>query len=254
MLMVSTDCSGEKQAMAPTLRMSMNIAQRIRKPMILGTTRARPENRYHDITEMLIIVMFAIPNFGLDAESFRAGLAKAMSRLLEIETGTDAAVTPLPAGKNAIKLIDFLVMVIPPAAAVLATVTSLVNLWLAAKIVGFSGRLKRPWPQLSAMTFPPMVSAALAAAAALSFVDSLVGIMAGVITASLTMAYGVLGFAVLHDVTRGIGSRPFLLGGAYAAVIMFGWPVLVLCLIGLVESAAGLRARLAQRRGPPTTT
>jgi hypothetical protein len=201
-----------------------------------------------------LIVMFAIPNFGLDAESFRAGLAKAMSRLLEIETGTDAAVTPLPAGKNAIKLIDFLVMVIPPAAAVLATVTSLVNLWLAAKIVGFSGRLKRPWPQLSAMTFPPMVSAALAAAAALSFVDSLVGIMAGVITASLTMAYGVLGFAVLHHVTRGIGSRPFLLGGAYAAVIMFGWPVLVLCLIGLIESAAGLRARLARRRGPPTTT
>jgi hypothetical protein len=98
------------------------------------------------------------------------------------------------------------------------------------------------------------VSAALAAAAALSFVDSLVGIMAGVITASLTMAYGVLGFAVLHDVTRGIGSRPFLLGGAYAAVIMFGWPVLVLCLIGLIESAAGLRARLARRRGPPTTT
>jgi hypothetical protein len=35
---------------------------------------------------------------------------------------------------------------------------------------------------------------------------------------------------------------------------MFGWPVLVLCLIGLIESVAGLRARLARRRGPPTTT
>ena len=201
-----------------------------------------------------LIVMFAIPNFGLDAESFRAGLANAMSRLLEVETGTGAAVAPLPAGTNAKRLIDFLVVVIPPTAAVLATVTSLVNLWLAARIVSFSGRLKRPWPQLSAMTFPPMVSAALAAAVALSFIDSLVGIIAGVIAASLMMAYGVLGFAVLHDVTRGIGSRPFLLGGTYAAVIMFGWPVLVLCLVGLIESAAGLRARMARRRGPPATT
>ena len=54
MLMVSTDCSGEKQAMAPTFRMSKNIAHRMRRPLILGTTRARPENRYQPITEMLI--------------------------------------------------------------------------------------------------------------------------------------------------------------------------------------------------------
>ena len=55
MLMVSTDCSGEKQATAPTLRMSTNIAMRIRSPRIFGTTRARPENRYQDITEMLMM-------------------------------------------------------------------------------------------------------------------------------------------------------------------------------------------------------
>ena len=55
MLMVKTDCSGEKQAMAPTFRMSMNIGMRIRSPRILGMTRARPENRYQDITEMLMM-------------------------------------------------------------------------------------------------------------------------------------------------------------------------------------------------------
>ena len=55
MLMVSTDCSGEKQATAPTFRMSTNIATRIRSPLILGMTRARPENRYQDITEMLMM-------------------------------------------------------------------------------------------------------------------------------------------------------------------------------------------------------
>ena len=60
---------------------------------------------------------------------------------------------------NAGRLIDFLVAAVPPAAAVLATVTSLVNLWLAARIVNFSGLLKRPWPQRSRLeAFPPFAS------------------------------------------------------------------------------------------------
>lgn len=200
-----------------------------------------------------LTVLFAIPNFGLDAESFRTGLARALSRMLEIDTGTNA-VPPVPGVSNAKRLIDFLVIVIPPTAAVLATVTSLINLWLAGRVVTFSGRLKRPWPQLSGMTFPPMASVALALAVALSLVGGLLGIIASVISASLFMAYGVLGFAVLHNITRGIKSRPFLLGGIYASVVVFGWPVLAFCGLGLLETMLGLRARLAQRRGPPAPT
>jgi hypothetical protein len=202
-----------------------------------------------------LIVIVAIPNFGLDAESFRAGLRGALSRMLQIDTGAPAGEPPsLPGVSNASRLIDFLVEVIPLAAAVLATITNLLNLWLAARVVKFSGRLTRPWPQLSAMTFPPVVAAALAIAVILSFFGGLVGIVAGVLAASLLIAYGVLGFAVLHDITLGIGSRPFLLSGVYAAVIVFGWPVLALCLLGLIDTAIGLRARAARKRGPPAIT
>ena len=202
-----------------------------------------------------LVVIVAIPNFGLDAESFRAGLHSALARMLQVETGTaPAQPLSLPGVSNAKRLLDFLVEVIPPAAAVLATITNLVNLWLAARVVKFSGRLTRPWPQLPAMTFPPTVSILLAVAVALSFLGGLVGIVAGVLSASLLIAYGVLGFAVLHDITRGIGSRRFLLGGIYASVMVFGWPILALCLIGLIEAAVGLRARVARKRGPPAVT
>ena len=152
------------------------------------------------------------------------------------------------------RLIDFLVTAIPPAAAVLATITNVLNLWLAGAIVKFSGLLKRPWPPLAAMTFPRALTAALAIAVVLSFVGSLIGIVAGVLSASLLMAYGVLGFAVLHAITRGMASRIFLLGGVYAAVLVFGWPVLALCLLGLIEAAIDLRARIARTRGPPAPT
>jgi hypothetical protein len=197
-----------------------------------------------------LVVLVAIPSFGTDAESFRAGLHKALAQMLRIEGGVLADVTK-PGARNTDRLIDFLVSAIPPAAAVLATITNAINLWLAARIVKFSGRLTRPWPALPAMTFPRLTAAALAAAIALSFLGNMVGIVAGVLSASLLMAYGVLGFAVLHAITKGIASRGFVLAGVYAAVIVLGWPVLALCLLGLIETAIDLRARIARKRGPP---
>jgi hypothetical protein len=79
----------------------------------------------------------------------------------------------------------------------------------------------------------------------------LVGILANVVSASLLIAYGVLGFAVLHAITQGMSARPFILAGTYIAVLMVGWLVLALCLLGLVDAAIDLRARVARKRGPP---
>ena len=202
-----------------------------------------------------LVVIVAIPNFGLDAESFRAGLRHALTHVLRAETDAPADAPPsMPGVTNVGLLIDFLVSAIPPAAAVLATITNVLNLWLGGVIVKFSGRLRRPWPALAAMTFPRAVAAALTIAVALSFLGSLVGIVAGVFSASLLMAYGVLGFAVLHAITRGLASRIFVLAGVYIAVLVLGWPVLALCLLGLIEAAIDLRARIANTRGPPAPT
>jgi hypothetical protein len=199
-----------------------------------------------------LVVVVAIPNFGIDAESFRTGMHHALARLLRVETGEPAG-GPLsvPGVSNTDQLIDFLVAALPPAAAVLATITNAFNLWLAGRIVKFSGRLSRPWPQISAMTFPRPLMAALAIAIGLNFLSGLPGILAGVVAAGLLMAYGVLGFAVLHAITQGMNARGFLLGGSYAAVVVFGWPILALSLLGLIEAAIDLRARVARPRGPP---
>lgn len=199
-----------------------------------------------------LVVIVAIPNFGTDAESFRAGLRDALNAMLRTQSGTppDAPLN-LPGLSKIDRLVNFLVYLIPPAAAVLSTITNLFNLWLAARVVKFSGRLARPWPQLSAMRFPPLLTAALALAIALSFVDGIIGIVAGVVSASLLMAYGVLGFAVLHAITQGMNSRALVLGGTYMAVFMIGWLILAVCLFGVLDTAIDLRGRIARRRGPP---
>jgi Predicted membrane protein (DUF2232) len=204
----------------------------------------------------VVVVVAAIPNFGLDAESFRAGMKHALAQLLQIDTGTARGdALTLPGIRNPEKLLDFLTKALPLAAVILATITNLINLWLAGSVVKFSGRLTRPWPDLSAMSFPRPLLGVLAGAATFTFLGGMLGIVGGVLAAALLMAYGVLGFAVLHAITQGLNARGMVLGGVYATVLVFGWPVLALCLLGLIEAAIDLRARIARTRGiPPAHT
>jgi hypothetical protein len=102
------------------------------------------------------------------------------------------------------------------------------------------------------MQFPSYATLLTGAAIAGSFLPSLIGTAAGVLAASLLMAYAILGFAVLHNISRGVNSRMLLLGGAYAAVLVLGWPALLMMLLGLADTALDIRGRVARRRGPPT--
>lgn len=196
------------------------------------------------------IVIGAMLTIGTDAESFRTSLRAGLERMLARGEGE------LP-GKSPIsdRVLDFLVAGLPPVAAVLTTVTNIVNLWLAERVARISGRLSRPPSELSAMRFPSFAPLLAAAAVAATFLPGMVGLGASVLTASLLIAYAALGFAVLHSITRGMSSRPFTLSGAYAVVLVFGWPVLAMSLLGLADTAFDFRGRAARRRGsiPPRT-
>jgi hypothetical protein len=182
-----------------------------------------------------LIVAAAVPNFGTDQESLQAALRKTYERILRDQA-----------------LIDVLVVAVPPAAAVFSTITNVFNLWLAARVVKISGRLKRPWPDLAALALPASSSALLAAAIAGSFLPDLAGLLSGVFAASLLMAFAILGFAVLHAITRGMRARIVMLTGLYAAAMVLGWPVLAMAFVGLAEAILNIRSRVARKRGPPS--
>jgi hypothetical protein len=182
-----------------------------------------------------LVVIAAVPNFGTDQESLQAGLRKSYERILRDQS-----------------TIDLLVIAVPPAAAVFSTVTNLFNLWLAARIVKISGRLTRPWPNLPALTLPSTTAGFLAVAFAAAFLPGLLGILSGAGAASLVMALAILGFAVLHSVTRGLRSRPVVLAAAYGAAVVLGWPLVLIALVGLAETMFAIRVRIGRRRGPPS--
>lgn len=193
-----------------------------------------------------LAVVVSIPYFGTDAETFHNNLRTSIENALGMRARGGGELRPE-------RLIDtdLLAKLAPPMVASLATMVLLINLWLAARIAKLSGQLRRPWPELSAISFPRSVPLILAATIAGIFLPGLLGIISDIFAAALTIAYAVLGFAVLHVLTRGTAGRPLVLGGVYSAVLIFGWPAIILALLGLVDTALDLRGRAGRTRGPP---
>lgn len=186
-----------------------------------------------------VAIAAALPRLGAETGSIEGDMRAIFGRLL-------------PAGSpDRDRLLEVMVAVIPPAAAVVSSLTALVNLWIAGRVVTVSERLKRPWPDLTAIELPAYTPLLLAAAAGASFMPGAIGIAGSMLTATFLLAFALVGLAVIHRLTLALNARRFILGALYAAVIVFGWPLVLLSVLGLVDAGLNLRGRNAARGGPP---
>jgi hypothetical protein len=195
-----------------------------------------------------LTTMAALFTLGTDGAAIAAGLRNGLLRVMDARGGDITA--------DISRLVDALAASAPAAAAIVAMMTLTLNLWLAAKITATSGRLNRPWPDLKSTSLPPMTLAVLSLAIALCFVGGLLAMLGQTISAALMMAYALVGFAALHTLTLAVRHRSFVLSSTYALVLVFGWPVLMLVVLGIADALLGLRLRYFQRRSmpPPTAT
>lgn len=192
----------------------------------------------------VLTTLSALFTLGADAETITATLRRGLMRLMGIPAGD-----PIP--EDTARVVDLLVGMAPAAGASIAMMTLTLNMWLAGRVARASNLLSRPWPDLRSFELPPMTLVTLSIAAALSFVGGLPAIVAQIVTAALMTAYALVGFATLHVVTQPLKSRFLWLSCAYVAVMLFGWPVILLVGLGLTDAFVGLRARFHQRRAPP---
>ncbi|MEO6839820.1 MAG: DUF2232 domain-containing protein [Bradyrhizobium sp.] len=215
-----------------------------------GTSQTAPVLEWYPVGRILIWI---------------AGFAVLTTMAVLLTLGTDAATITDVIRRGAVLIlgpeeaangearrgIDALVAIAPAAAVIVAMLTLTLNLWLAARITATSGRLQRPWPDLKTTTLPPMILAALSAAIAFCFVGGLLAILAQTVAAALVMAYALVGFAVLHTVTRTLKNRAVWLSCSYVIVAVFSWPMLAMAALGLADAMFGLRQRYLQSRPPP---
>lgn len=185
----------------------------------------------------------ALLTLGTDADTIIGTLRRGLMRILR-------ATDPQATGE-ADQFVDALVRIAPAAATIVAMMTLTLNLWLSARVTATSGRLRRPWPDLMTAELPPMTLVALCIALAFCFTGGLLAIVAQITTAALMMGYALTGFAVLHTLTLALKSRTFWLGSTYAVVVVFGWPVIAMVILGLADAVFGFRERFLRSRQPP---
>ena len=195
-----------------------------------------------------ILISATMLDLGTDAATLHDALRDALKTALDVGSNPEQA-------DDVARVIDTLVLIVPAAAAAVATLVSVFNLWLAGRVVKLSGRLRRPWPSISAMRFPAYAPAALGLAIVCSFLPDLVGLSSRTLAASLMMAHVLLGLAVIHAITVGLAWRGFILGTVYAAIVLsswlVGWLLLFIGLIGVTDALFDLRGLIARTRGPP---
>jgi hypothetical protein len=131
----------------------------------------------------------------------------------------------------------------------------LFNLYLAARSVQLSQRLRRPWRDIpSGFQLPRWLASPAFIALPLALIGPSPADQFGLLVAvTLGGLYALQGLATLHALSRRAAARPFMLAALYfALLIATEWVTPALAVVGLIESFAHLRARAAHSVKPGT--
>jgi len=197
-----------------------------------------------------LLVAATVPLVASSLEEYRSALREVFSKALE-SAGPAGQRVELPGGQDPKPLIDFMALLAPGLAATFWTLTSIVNLWLAGRIVRASGRLVRPWPDVARMDLPRAATWALLGGFAGSFLPGLPSLLAELLSATFMMAFMLLGLATMHVTTRSAPARGLILFALYVLLILQPWVAIFLAGLGLAEQLFGLRRRFGPPPGGP---
>lgn len=194
------------------------------------------------------LIAFAVLALGTTGETYKAAIRVFIDQPQFRDLITrQAELTPEQVDRLADVFASFL---LPAFAAILWLAIILFNLWLAGKIIAFSGRLTRPWPQFSDMVYPQLLTLGMPLAIALSFAPGIAGILATCFVGAFSLAYLLLGLVVIRVLTSGMAMQPLLLAAVYIAILILGWVALIVIAIGIAEPLFNLRRTWGAPRSP----
>jgi hypothetical protein len=148
-------------------------------------------------------------------------------------------------------LTDIIIAMMPSASAISWMTAMVFNLYLAGRIALAAGQLGRPWPDLSALSYPTGTGLMLIASGLACGAAGIAGGAGAAFLGAFFLAYVLLGLAVVHFVTRGKPWRPFALWSLYAGLLIVNvWIAVIIAIVGLAEGPLQLRRR-AFPSGPP---
>ena len=136
-----------------------------------------------------------------------------------------------------------LAAVIPGFTASSSLLMVMINFMVAQLLAMRGGWARRPTPNFDRLELPGWLWPGVAVAAVLVLAGGIIGDLGWSLLIVLVVPYLFLGLALVHVVVRR-WSRPGLaLAAIYGAMILLGWPILLVLLLGFVEDWAHLRRR-----------
>lgn len=125
----------------------------------------------------------------------------------------------------------------------------LVNAVLAQGLLARFGHNLRPSPKMAEIDLPGWMQGALVIAAIGAFLPGTAGFVGGNLVLIFTFAYTLAGLGVAHAIIARWPNRNLLLVAVYAFIFMFGWPAVLVALLGLAEPWLNLRRRTGGSTG-----
>ncbi len=136
--------------------------------------------------------------------------------------------------------------VLPGLVAVSWLVMTIVNAVLAQGALMRFGRNRRPAMRLTELELPnwlaPLFAVSVAAA---SVLPGTVGFLAVNLALILAVPFAFAGLSVVHVFASSRSARTLILVGFYMMLFLFGWPILLLVGLGMIEQWIGLRRRFS---------
>jgi hypothetical protein len=151
---------------------------------------------------------------------------------------------PLP---NREVIAQTLSMVIPGMIAASWMLMAVVNAALAQGVLSRFGVNWRPSPHLAELSLPLWIPVVLGVAAAATVFGGMARFIGVNTMIALFVPFCLAGLAVLHTAARRLRNPVTALVAFYVMAVLFGWPFVVVAILGLLESGLGLRRRLAPR-------
>ena len=196
------------------------------------------------------ITLAVLVVIGQDFDELRTGLKGYLSETIKTNMPPGADGKPLDDSQLE-TMTDIMVAVLPAASAVSWLTALVFNLWLAGRITLAAGQLRRPWPDISAMEYPPGTALMLLASLLATGAKGTAGAVGTAFLGAFFLAYVLAGLAVIHYVTRAKPWRPFGLWLLYIGLLVVAvWIAVIIALVGLADRPLRLRER-AFPTGPP---
>lgn len=148
-------------------------------------------------------------------------------------------------GSSREALTALLALIIPGIVAASWMVMTTSNAVLAQGVLARFGLAWRPSPDLAALTLPLWLSVLLAVASGAAMFGGVARFCGVNLLIVLSVPFCLAGLAVLHTAVRRLPRPQIPLVAFYVLAGLFGWPLLVATLLGVLDAPLGLRRRLA---------